>query len=123
MDNFKKLKAWQLAVALSIELRNHFTPQSCRVMPGFRADLLRAARSVSFNIAEAFGRRTKADKVRFIDQSLGSLFEVEGAIEEGKMNALISARVHQYLMSRVTVERRMLINLIASIKGRDSGEP
>jgi four helix bundle protein len=115
MDDFRRLKAWQLAAQISLDLRTHFTAPSCRVLPGFRTQLLTAAQSVSFNLAEAYGRRTRRDRLRFIDQSLGSLFEVEGAIELGRMHGIIPERVRQSLMSRITVERRMLIALRGSI--------
>jgi hypothetical protein len=54
-----------------------------------------------------------------MDLSLGSLFEVEGAVELARLHGIVSEHVRRNVMSRITVERRMLIALRSSIEGEE----
>jgi four helix bundle protein len=50
--------------------------------PGLRAQLSKAVRSVAANIAEGFGRGTRADTLRFFRIANGSLEESQEGLRE-----------------------------------------
>jgi four helix bundle protein len=78
------MQVWQRAVGLSGEV---FRISS--VLPkaedyGLTSQLRRAANSVSGNIAEAFGRKTKKDKSNFYLISRGSAYETQSHLLYGQ---------------------------------------
>jgi len=92
---YKDLIAWQKAMTLV-----EGTYRLAKLLPSHErfelmSQLRRAAVSVPCNIAEGFGRCTKADFLRFLDMALGSTNELEtqlliclrlGYIEQPKIN-------------------------------------
>ncbi len=110
--NFQDLIVWQKAhqFVLSIyQFSNNF-PQ--KEIYGLTAQFRRAAISIPANIAEGFKKKTKADKVRFMNISQGSLEECR--------YYLILAKDLQYgntmeLMSQVEEVSKLLEAYSASI--------
>jgi len=89
-SGFRRVIAWQKAadlfsavyrVADSIPNRDHW----------LRSQLLRAARSVSANIAEGHGRGTIRDYIRFLETAISSLNEVENDLHLLKHNEIVSS--------------------------------
>jgi four helix bundle protein len=75
--HFSEMPVWQKAheaVLVVYKLTAAF-PESERY--GLTSQMRRAAVSVTSNIAEAFGRRTSKDKVRFCMNARGSCYEVQ----------------------------------------------
>jgi four helix bundle protein len=73
--SFEDLQVWQKAHAFVLEVYRltEAFPKAERF--GLTAQLRRAAVSVPANIAEGFGKRSKADKARFLNTAQGSLEE------------------------------------------------
>jgi four helix bundle protein len=111
MRNFRKLRSWHLAVRLLADLHQSFPANSGRSMPGFRGQILRAASSVSANIAEGCGRESDRELLRFLDTSLGSLFEVENYIATAEATGILRPRVCRAHLARVAILRRMILAL------------
>ena len=122
MQDFRNLKVWQLAVELLVDLRKHFTPRKCSLLPNFRRDLMKAGNSISNNIAESCGRSTLPDKLNFLNMSMGSLCETENNLEHGFKHGIINKKVHYHLMGRVALCRRMLIGLMDDMIRRERGD-
>src|ERR1700690_3348439 len=83
----KKLLLWQEAMALVVQVY-----ELTKVFPreeefGLKSQLRRASVSVVSNIAEGLARRSKNDKLRFLNISQASLSEIDTQIE-------ISLRLH-----------------------------
>jgi four helix bundle protein len=77
VDGFEDLLAYRRATALADDLR-----AAAAAWPSFDlwtvgVQLVRAADSVGANIAEAYGRRTDADRRRFLFIARGSTCELE----------------------------------------------
>ncbi len=75
--HFTEMPVWQKAhqvVLLVYELTGAF-PESERY--ALASQMRRAAVSITSNIAEAFGRQTSKDKVRFYLHARGSCYEVQ----------------------------------------------
>ena len=58
-------------------------PLPAREDYGLTSQLRRAAVSISANIAESFGRRTKNDKIKFYDYANASAYETKSLLIYG----------------------------------------
>jgi four helix bundle protein len=119
MKNFKKLRVWELAMELPADIRASLPSAACRRLPGFRSQILRAAQSVSRNIAEGCGRGSDRELRQFLDVSLGSLSQVESDLETALDNQLLTLGNYRRLNAHVALVRRML----ASFRSRLSPPP
>ena len=89
-SGFRRVIAWQKAddlfaavypVANAVPNRDYW----------LRSQILRAARSVSANIAEGHGRGTVRDYIRFLETAISSLNEVENDLHLLKRNEIVSS--------------------------------
>ena len=81
MASYRELKVWQDAMALAeriYEVTGRFPAQE---RYGIVQQMRRAAVSIPSNIAEGYGRRTSRQRYSFLDNALGSVFELETQIE------------------------------------------
>ena len=79
--SYRDLKVWQEAMHLVVRiyaLTTDFPPQE---RYGIVQQMRRAAVSVPSNIAEGYGRRTSRQRYSFLENALGSLFELETQTE------------------------------------------
>lgn len=89
--SYQKLIVWQRAkelVILIYKITSTF-PKSEEF--GLRSQMTRAAVSIVSNIAEGYSRKSVKDKKRFLEISIGSLFELESDIEIAKELEFISS--------------------------------
>ena len=79
--SYKDLRVWQMAMdcAVSIYEVTGAFPRS--EMYGMTSQLQRASVSVASNIAEGYGRRTPKQRYKFLEDALGSTFEIETQLE------------------------------------------
>ncbi|MFP5246312.1 MAG: four helix bundle protein [Thermoanaerobaculia bacterium] len=112
MSNYYELEVWQKSRALTSEVYR-ITRDFPRVeMFGLTQQMRRAAVSVPSNIAEAHGRRSDADIVRFLLIARGSLLELETeAIIAGDLDYIAPAAT-QSLLARIGEAVRLLNGLI-----------
>jgi four helix bundle protein len=120
MQNFEKLRCWHLAKDWSAEIAGSLDARACRKMPGLRSQLLDAALSVSLNLAEGAGRGSPEDFRRFVDMSLGSLFESMSALNSAVTAGVVSPRTFRRLNNRAVVLRKMLWNLRETLSAAPS---
>ena len=73
--SFKDLRVWQKSHAMVLEVYRVSSSFPRHEIYGLTSQLRRAAVSVPANIAEGFRRRTKPDKVKFLNIAQGSLEE------------------------------------------------
>jgi four helix bundle protein len=81
---------------------------------GLTSQIRRAAVSVPSNIAEGAARNSKKDFIRFLSIALGSLAETETQLEIAQRLEFI--RENRELDEKIIYIRRMILNLIKSIK-------
>ncbi|HEX2831619.1 MAG TPA: four helix bundle protein [Thermoanaerobaculia bacterium] len=76
MSDYHQLEVWQKARKLSVHVyrRAARLPSSARVLVD---QMQRAALSVASNVAEAQGRQTSRERIRFFGIARGSLIELE----------------------------------------------
>ena len=115
MQDFKKLEVWQLAHRLALDVYRA-CDRRFSTFPGLRAQTLRAAQSISSNIAEGSGSEG-AEFVRYLKLSVKSSKELEkDLILARDLNAL-SASSFAELDKGVDHVRRKLIALIRTVQG------
>jgi len=81
MSTFRDLKIWQKAMSLVTEvyrITTHF-PDSEKY--GLVSQIRRSAVSIPSNIAEGYGRNSNGEFQRYLNISMGSLFELQTQIE------------------------------------------
>ena len=81
IKSYRDLQVWQKGMQLA-----SLVYQTSRVLPkdeqfGLISQMRRASVSVPSNIAEGYGRRSRADYVRFLNMAMGSLFELQTQAE------------------------------------------
>lgn len=84
MRSFKDMEVWQKANELAIEVFKLTIPLPRSEDYALTSQTRRSSNSVSGNIAEGFGRRTKKDKSYFYTIARGSAFETQSHLEYGK---------------------------------------
>lgn len=77
------MEVWKLAHNLSVKLFQSTTPLPRSEDYALTSQIRRSSNSISANIAEAFGRRTKKDKIYFNTISRGSAFETQNHLLYG----------------------------------------
>jgi four helix bundle protein len=73
--NFQELIVWQKAHQFVLGIYRFTDAFPKREIYGLTSQLRRAAISIAANVAEGFKKRTKADKVRFMNIAQGSVEE------------------------------------------------
>ena len=74
---FHDLKIYQLSNQLTIKVYSLTKSFPKTEIYGLSDQLKRASSSIGANIAEGYGRYHKKDKIRFLHQARGSLYEVQ----------------------------------------------
>ena len=115
MGDYKKLRAWQAADDLAVEVYAQTKGFPNHELYGLRSQLRRAAVSIPSNIAEGAGRNGDAEFRHFIRIALGSASEVAYQIHlSGRLNYLPAPLVAD-LGSKVESVKRMLAALLESL--------
>ena len=65
MQNFRKLRVWQLAAQLTLDANAALTPRHCRRLPGFRGQAMRAVQSIEDNIVEGCGKSSPGGMIKW----------------------------------------------------------
>ena len=82
---------------------------------GLRSQLRRAAVSVPSNIAEGLTRRTKADKIHFLNITNGSLSEIDTQLEIAlRLNYIVESEYEELETELINIQK-LLSGLIRSL--------
>lgn len=116
MRNFRKLDIWTNGIKLvkKVYLISEKLPSNEKF--GLRSQITRAAVSVPSNIAEGASRNSEVEFKRFLEISLGSLFEVETQIIIIKELQLVSKEELKEIFELIEKEGKMINGLINKIK-------
>ena len=120
MQDFKRLRVWQLAHELRLEVRRVVSAWNGQPDYGLRSQLVRAASSIATNIAEGCGKRSPQELIRFGEIALASAKEVEDHLLEARDSGLLDARQFSALNAKVLQVQRMLGALIKTVRSRSS---
>ena len=115
MQDFKKLRVWQLAHRLALDAYRTVDRRFSK-FPGLRSQMLRAAQSISSNISEGAGGE-KAEFARFLGMSIRSALEFENDLLLSRDLGLIELQEFDALNGQVDTVRRKIIALRRKIRG------
>lgn len=114
--NFRQYPVWQDAVDYATQVYKVTDQMPWYEKKGICDQLRRAVVSVSSNIAEGSAKPSDADFARFLDQALGSAYEVETQLLISKNVDYITEELYQELNARNISIERQLVGLIRSIR-------
>ncbi len=108
IKTYRDLLIWQKSMELVTEIYSwtNSLPDSKKF--GLTSQLRRSSVSIPANIAEGFGRNSSGDFKRFLNISMGSLFELQTEFEIAKNLGFISEEIfNQFYESSREIERMM----------------
>ena len=117
----RDLRVWQLAMDVAVEVYELTEKFPSREQFSLAQQMRRAATSVPSNIAEGYGRKTHRQKYSFLEQSLGSLFELETQMELSHRLHYVADEPFQTLAVRLADIGRGINGLMKYVE-RDSHE-
>ncbi len=121
IDSYRDLKVWQRAMDLAVMVYGLTAASPKQEQFGLTAQSRRSAVSIAANIAEGYGRSTKAAYLNFLRIAQGSLKETEThLILAGRVGLCPEARVASVLTEADQLGR-MLRALIVKLEKHETG--
>lgn len=114
--NFREYKVWQDSVTYATNIYKITDQMPWFEKKGICDQLRRAAVSISSNIAEGCAKPTDVDFARFLDQSLGSAYEVETQLIISFNVGYITAEQNKELIRELNLIQKQLTALIRSLR-------
>ena len=116
MKDFKDLKVWEKAHALTLLVYADTRSFPKEELYGLTSQLRRAAASVAANIVEGCGRRSDGEFTRFLQIARGSASEVEYHLLLARDLHLLDEAKYRNLDSMVVEVERMLTGLVQRVR-------
>ena len=116
MKTYKELIVWQKAINLVSMIYNNTKYFPKEEIYGLTNQIRRAAISIPSNIAEGFGRNSKKDFKRFLQISIGSVFEVQTQLEISKNLQYLFEENYKMIFDATREIEAMLASLIRKLK-------
>jgi len=109
---FEKLLVWHKSIDLASECVRIANSLPRKYQYSFSDQLIRAALSISSNIAEGSGRRTKRDQANFYAMAKGSLYETVNILKLLERIGDLDAETTKKLSTEAEEVAKMLHGLI-----------
>ncbi|RKE98909.1 four helix bundle protein [Ichthyenterobacterium magnum] len=116
MRDFRKLEIWKNGIELVKQVYQLSNKLPSEEKFGLRSQLTRASVSVPSNIAEGCSRNSEIEFKRFLEISMGSLFEVNTPLIIAQELSFIKKDELEAIFSLIQKEARMINSLISKIK-------
>jgi four helix bundle protein len=116
MNTFREIKVWQKAMNFVTKLYKNTRLFPQEELFGLTSQMRRCAVSIPSNIAEGFGRKSTNEFKRFLQISMGSLFELQTQLEISKNLEFLSESEYNELYKDSREIEVMLSSFINSIK-------
>ena len=116
MKDFKELKVWVKAHALTLAIYKSTCAFPKEELYGLTSQLRRAAASIAANLAEGCGRRSDGELNRFVQIGRGSASELEYHLLLARDLNLLSLPEFKKLDAQVNEVQRMLTALAKSMQ-------
>ena len=114
--DFRKIRAWQLADDLTIEVYKATQSFPKHELYGLTSQLRRAASSVPANIAEGAARGHKKEYVQFLNIARGSLAETDYFLHLAQRLEYLRAEDHGNIVAMLNQTAGVLYGLLESVK-------
>ncbi len=122
MTDFKKLKVWQKAHLLAMDVHRVAGQMRGAKHASLRSQMTRAAMSVPTNIVEGCSQQSVREYSRFLRISLNSTTELEYHLVAARDLGSVRASDSRTLISQVIEVRKMLYGLLLYLKSRSEDE-
>lgn len=116
MKDFRTLKVWEKAHALTLAIYKVTEKFPKQEMYALTSQIQRAAVSVPTNIAEGCGKDSDAELKRYFVIAMGSSSELEYLLLLARDLNYLPEEIHKTLHNDLTEERRMLNAFIQKLK-------
>ena len=116
MRNFRDLDVWKQGIEIVKQVYNLSEKLPSEEKFGLRSQITRAAISIPSNIAEGSSRNSETEFKRFLEISMGSLFEVETQLVIVEELGFISSEELRLIFELLEKEAKMINSLINKIK-------
>ncbi len=120
MTDFKKLKVWQKAHEMTLDIYRMTASFPKEEMYGLTSQLRRAGASIGANIAEGCGRRSDGEMCRFLQIARGSASKTEYHFLLARDLHLLGEKEFQLLNRQADELQRMLTALMQSVRSTKS---
>ena|SRR2546430_4473080 len=111
MGDFRRLVAWQESNALARDLHAALDVRRRNAYPGLRDQILRAAGSISDNLAEGCAKRSRGELARYADMAYAAVKEVESQLERGRSTRAFSEQQFSDFATRLDRIARLCYGL------------
>ncbi len=116
MQNFRNLKVWERAHALTLDVYHSSKSFPREEMYGLTSQMRRASASIGANIAEGSCRRGDIDFARFLQIAAGSASELEYHLLLARDLKLLQTLEYERLSSQAVEVKRMLASLLQRLR-------
>ena len=116
IKTYRDLQVWQKAMSLVTSVYRCSQSFPKNEIYGLTSQLQRCAVSIPSNIAEGYGRNSTGDYVRFLQISMGSVFELQTQLEIATNLEYLSKEQFEELYEKSREIERMLSSLIVKLK-------
>jgi four helix bundle protein len=116
MRDHTKLRAFELADNVAIEIYKATGCFPREELFGLTSQMRRAAVSVASNIVEGSGRQSKADYIRFLDMAYGSSCELEYQVSLAHRLGYLSLEKHKIIQHKCIEVSKVLNGLIRALR-------
>jgi four helix bundle protein len=123
MSDFKKLKVWRKAHALSLNVHRTARGIHGAEYTSLRSQLVRAAMSTPANIVEGSGQQSRREFARFLRIALNSAIEVEYHLIVGRDMGILKPADVASLVAQNAEVRKMLFGLLKRVLSTSETAP
>ena len=116
MQNFKNLKVWEKAHALTLDVYKSSKPFPREEIYGLTSQMRRASASIGANIAEGSCRSGDVDFARFLQMAAGSASELEYHLHLARDLELLQKADYHRLSDETEEVKRMLASLMKKLR-------
>ena len=117
MKDFRQLKVWDKAHALTLGIYRATAGFPREELFGITSQMRRASSSIAANLAEGCGRTGDGDFHRFINTAAGSAVELEYFLLLARDLSLLSTGTYEQLKGGILEVQRMLASLLRTVDG------
>jgi four helix bundle protein len=116
MRDFREIKVWNKAHALTLEIYKASSQFPREEIYGLTGQMRRSSSSIPANIAEGFGRGGNAELARFLQIGMGSACELEYHVLLAKDLNFLTLKSYEQLQECVVEVKRMLGALLSKVR-------
>ena len=118
MRNFRELIIWQKGMDIVTDVYQFATLLPKDEKYGLRTQLQRAAVSIPSNIAEGWSRNSEIDFKRFLENAIGSAYELETQLAIVENVKLVLKEKVIPILQLLSEEQKMLHSFISQVRNR-----